>query len=116
MTTPITDDQIDKLYRDMEAALVGAISGGEWLGKLPYAVPRLLERVRSDAATIADLRRQVEERDARINRLRATAEMGDLVTRSYGCLGGQCIGHGCAVCMMRDALSTLAPGDLGGEG
>lgn len=136
----------------------------------------IADSILDDAATIADLRRQVEERDAtigklraaldRINeirndivgrqslnwslhiyplvaalndagyvsadyklaresivsanatiaRLRAVAEMGQLILLSYNCLGGQCIGHGCAVCMMRDALSTLAPGDLGKDG
>lgn len=118
MTTPITDEEI-AFVLDHGSARLTVVERNQ--GEPTYVAyariwERVAERIRSDAATIAELRGQVAELDARVNRLRATAEMGDLVMRSYSCLGGQCIGHGCAVCMMRDALSTLAPGDLGKDG
>lgn len=130
MTTPITDREIETAstvgdFYDCQMPGHAAVVAAKFDEDATLAhcaectydlLARSFERIRADAATIAELRGQVAELDARVNRLRATAEMGDLVMRSYSCLGGQCIGHGCAVCMMRDALSTLAPGDLGKDG
>ena len=74
MTTPITDEEL------AQHPIPGPHGSRRWCcDECSWKYEeRLRERIRADAATIADLRRQVEERDATIARLRAALSPGDL--------------------------------------
>lgn len=69
MTTPITDEELPAIE---EADRILRTGGGDVThgAVVARAVPRMIARIRADAATIADLRRQVEQRDAQVKILR----------------------------------------------
>ena len=121
MTTPITDEYI------AQHPVPGPHGSRRWCcDECSWKYEeRLRERIRADAATISDLRRQVSEMQAWANsplgalheqnahemvaRLRAVAR----AVLALDCCGGD----GYRACeAMGAALSALAPGDLGGEG
>lgn len=70
MTTPITDEELPAIE---EADRILRTGGGDVThgAVVARAVPRMIARIRADAATIADLRRQVEQRDAQVKILLA---------------------------------------------